>query len=180
MKILRVILAVLIPSLLLVRLEPLVAQDQSSSGFHLVAVDDCGNAAHEIHLVEGRDGEIPAFLAPKASPEERTISGGAEVVYRYSGLPPNGRYKLRVVYLGDHAGQAVKLSAGGIEIETRFEEPEHQAVRREIDIPSTAFQNDVLELKFKAAEQGEIAVSLIELWSSAAELADNLNSSTSF
>ncbi len=175
MKILRVILAVLIPSLLLVRLAPLAAQDQSSSGFHLVAVDDCGNAAHETHLVEGRDGEIPAFLAPKASPEERTISGGAAVVYRYSGLPPNGRYKLRVVYLGDHAGQAVKLSAGGIEIETRFEEPEHQAVKREIDIPSTAFQNDVLELKFEAAEQGEIAVSLIELWSTAAELADNLH-----
>src|ERR1035437_8447110 len=156
MKILRVILAGLILSLLLVRLAPLVAQDQSSAGFYLVAVDDCGNPAHEAHLVEGRDGEIPAFLAPAASPEEKTISGGAEVVYRYSGLPPNGRYKLRVVYLGDHAGQAVKLSAGGIEIETRFEEPEHQAVKREIDM---------LELKFKAAEQGEIAVSLIELWS---------------
>ena len=175
MKILRGILAVLIPSLLLVRLAPLVAQDQSSAGFHLVAVDDCGNPAQEAHLVEGRDGEIPAFLAPTASLEERTISGGAEVVYRYSGLAPGGRYKLRVVYLRDHAGQAVKLSAGGIELETRFEEPEHQAARREIDIPSTALQNGVLELKFEAAEQGEIAVSLIELWSTAAELANNLH-----
>jgi beta-galactosidase len=175
MKILRVILAGLILSLLLVRLAPLVAQDQSSAGFYLVAVDDCGNPAHEAHLVEGRDGEIPAFLAPAASPEEKTISGGAEVVYRYSGLVPGGRYKLRVVYLGDHAGQAVKLSAGGIELETRFEEPEHQAAKREIDITSKALQNGVLELKFEAAAQREIAVSLIELWSTAAELANNLN-----
>src|ERR1019366_4618768 len=93
MKIVRVLLAVLIPSLLLVRLAPLMAQDQSLAGFYLVAVDDCGNPAQEAHLVEGRDGEIPAFLAPKASPEERSISGGAEVVYRYSGLATGARYK---------------------------------------------------------------------------------------
>ena len=175
MKIFRVILAVLIPSLFLVRLAPLMAQNQSPAGFYLVAVDDCGNPAQEAHLVEGRDGEIPAFLAPTASPEQRTISGGAEVVYRYSGLVPGGRYKLRVVYLGDHPGQTVKLSAGGTELQARFEEPEHQAAKREIDIPSTALQNGVLELKFEPAEHGEIAVSLIELWSTAAELANNLN-----
>jgi hypothetical protein len=175
MKILRVVLAGLIPSLLLVRLSPLAAQDRSPAGFYLVAVDDCGNPAHEAHLVDGRDGEIPAFLAPAASPEQRTISGGSEVVYRYSGLAPGARYKLRVVFLGDHAGQAVKLSAGGIELESRFEEPEHRAAQREIDIPSTALQNGVLELRFEAAGQGEIAVSLIELWSTAAELANNLN-----
>lgn len=152
-----------------------MAQDQSSAGFYRVAVDDCGNSAHEGHLVEGQDGEIPALLAPTASPEERTISQGAEVEYRYSGLAPDGRYKLRVAYLGAHAGQAVKLSAGGMELESRFEEPEHQAAKREIDIPSTAIQNGVLELKFEAAERGEIAVSLIELWSTIAELANNLH-----
>ena len=175
MKIIRVLLAVLIPSLFLVRNEPLMAQDQSSAGFALVAVDDCGNPSQEAHLVEGRDGEIPTFLAPTASPVERTISGGAEVVYRYSGLTPEGRYKLRVIYLGDHAGQALKLSAGGIVLETRFEEPEHQAVKREIEIPSKALQDGVLELRFEPAQHGEIAVSRIELWSTAAELAGNLN-----
>ena len=173
MKILRVILAVLIPSLLSAFFAPLMAQNQGPAGFYLVAVDDCGNPAHEAHLVEGRDGEVPASLALTASPEERTFSGGAEVVYRYAGLVPGGRYRLRVVYLGNHAGQAVKLSAGRVELQTRFEEPEHQAAKREIDIPSTALQNGVLELKFEPVENGEIAVSLIELWSTAAELANN-------
>lgn len=175
MKILRALLVLLVPSLLLVGIAPLMAQDQSSAGFHLVAVDDCGNPALEAHLVEGRDGEIPAFLAPAASPEERTISEGAEVVYRYSGLPTGARYQLRVVYLGSHPGQAVKLSAAGVELETRFVEPEQQAANRKIDIPSTALRNGVLEFKFEAAGQGDIAVSRIELWSTAAEIANNLH-----
>ncbi len=175
MKILRAVLPILIPSLFLVRLAPAVAQDQNPAGFYLVAVDDCGNPAHEAHLVEGRDGEIPAFLAPAASPEDRSISGGSKVVYRYAGLAQAAQYKLRVVYLGDHSGQAVKLSAEGIELQARFDEPEHRAEKREIDIPPAAFKNGVLELKFEAAAQGEIAVSLVELWSSAAELANNLN-----
>ena len=175
MKILRVVLAILVQSLLLVRLAPLVAQEQSVAGFHLVAVDDCGNPAHEAHLVEGRDGEIPTFLAPAASAEERTVSSGTEVVYRYSGLPASGQYKLRVVYLGDHAGQAVKLSAGGVELGTQFLEPQHRADKREIDVPPTALKNGALELKFEAAQRGEIAVSLIELWSTAPDLANNLH-----
>jgi hypothetical protein len=152
-----------------------MAQNQAPAGFHLVAIDDCGNPAQEAHLVEGRDGEIPAFLAPKASPEEKTISGGSKVIYRYSGLEPSARYKLRVVFLGDHAAQALKLSAAGIELEPRFDEPEHRAIKREIDIPSTALQNRVLELKFEATAPGEIAVSLIELWSTDPELANNLH-----
>ena len=175
MKILRVILAVLIPALLLLRLLPLMAQDQTPAGFHLVAVDDCGNPAQEAHLVEGRDGEIPALLAPGATPSERTISGGAAVVYRYSGLVPSAKYKLRVAYLAAYPGHAVKLSAGGVALQAQFDEPEHRPVRREIDIPSAAIRNGVLELKFEAADHGEIAVSLIELWSTAAELANNLN-----
>jgi hypothetical protein len=171
----RIILPILISSLFLTRLAPLMAQNQSPAGFHLVALDDCGNSAQEAHLVEGRDGEIPTFLAPSASPVEKTISAGAKVVYRYSGLKPSAQYKLRVVYLGDHPGEGVKLSAAGIELQARFVEPEQRAIKREIDIPSTALQNGVLELKFEAAAQGEIAVSLIELWSTAAELANDLN-----
>ena len=67
MKILRGVLSVLIPSLFLVRTAPLMALDQDTPGFHLVAVDDCGNPAQEAHLVEGRDGEIRAF--PPRQPE---------------------------------------------------------------------------------------------------------------
>jgi len=175
MKIHRIFLAVLFPSLLVICASRSGAQAQTSAGFSLVAVDDCGNPAQEGHLVEGRDGEVPAFLAPKASAEERSISGGAKVVYRYAGVAAGARYKLRVVTLGDHAGQAAKLSAGGIELEARIEEPEHQAASREIDIPAAAIENGVLELRFEAAGQGDIAVSLIELWSTAPELANNLN-----
>jgi len=175
MKTFRVVLSLLIPSLLSAFFAPLMAQNQGSAGFYLVAVDDCGNPAHEAHLVEGRDGEIPASLAPTASPAERTFSGGEEVAYRYAGLAPAGRYRLRVVYLGNHAGQAVKLSAGGIELQAGFAEPQQQAAKHEVDIPLTAVQNGVLELKFEPVEHGEIAVSLIELWSTAAELANNLH-----
>jgi hypothetical protein len=80
-----------------------------------------------------------------------------------------------VVYLGDHAGQAVRLSAGGVELQPPFKEPEHQAAKREIDVPATAVKNGLLELKFEPAEHGEVAVSLIELWSTAAELANYLH-----
>ncbi len=174
-KILRYVLTLFILLSVIACLAPLLARDQNPAGFHLVAVDDCGNPAHEAHLVEGRDGEIAASLAPMATPEERTISEGPEVLYRYPGLAPGERYKLRVVYLGRHAGQTVKLSAGGVELQAQFEEPEHQAAKREIDIPSTAIQNGVLELKFEPADHGEVAVSLLELWSTAAELANNLH-----
>jgi hypothetical protein len=44
-----------------------------------------------------------------------------------------------------------------------------------MDIPSAALQNGVLELKFEPVAHGEVAVSLIELWSTAAELANNLH-----
>jgi hypothetical protein len=153
----------------------LVALDRNPAGFYLVAVDDCGNPAHEAHLVEGRDIEIPASLAPMASPEERTTSGGEEVVYRYSGLAPGERYKVRVVYLSDHASQGVKLTAGAVELQSRFDEPEHQAAMREIDVPASAIQKGVLELKFEPAGHGEVSVSLIELWCTSSALANNLH-----
>ena len=59
------------------------------------------NPAREVHLVEGRDGEIPAVAAPGATSEQRTVSEGAVVVYRYSGLPASEPYKLRIVYITD-------------------------------------------------------------------------------
>src|SRR5271157_1160527 len=133
-QVLRFASAIITTALVTGCFAPLGALDQNPVGFYLVAVDDCGNSAREAHLVDGRDAEIPSSLAPRASPEERTTSGGEEVVYRYSGLAPDQRYKLRLAYLSDHAGQAVKLSAGGVELQPQFEEPEHQAARHEIDI----------------------------------------------
>lgn len=174
MKMLHAFLAILIPSLLPIGNSRLIALERSTTEFALVAVDDCGDPAREAHLVEGRDGEIPAFMAPSASPQERTISQGTQVVYRYSGLSPAQRYKLRVVYLGSHAGQVLKLSVGGIELDSHFEEPEHRAAVREVDLPSSALLNGELVVNFHSADQGEIAVSLIELWSTDSRLAKNL------
>lgn len=171
----RFTLTTTITALLIACFAPLAALDQNPAGFYLVAVDDCGNSAREAHLVEGRDAEIPASSAPGASREDRTTSEGSEVVCRYSGLAPGDRYKLRVVYLSDRAGQAVRLTAGGVELQPPFDEPEHQAAKREIDIPASAIQNGVLELKFEPARKGGVAVSLIELWCTSSALSNNLH-----
>jgi hypothetical protein len=53
-----------------------MAQDRNAASFHLVAVDDCGVPAGEARLVEGRNGEIAASLAPMATAKEGTISTG--------------------------------------------------------------------------------------------------------
>jgi hypothetical protein len=148
--------------------------DDGPSGFYLVAIDDCGNWTREPHLVKGMDGEVPATSAPGTSHEERSFSHGDDVVYRYSGLPSSERYKLRVVYLSDSPGRAVRLTAGGVELQGRFEEPEHKAEKHEIDVPASAMQKGVLELRFEKVGAKSVAVSRIELWSTSSRISHNL------
>lgn len=171
----RSALAKAITPLVIACCAPLAAFDQNPAGFYLVAVDNCGNPAREAHLAEGRDYEIPASSAPGATLEERTVSRGREVIYRYSGLPLKERYKLRVVYLSEYAGQTVMLSAGGVELLSRYDEPAHLPEKREMDIPAAAIQNGVLELKIEPVRKTEVSISLIELWSTSSALANNLH-----
>lgn len=154
------------------------AVEANPSGFFLVAVDDCGNSAREPHLVEGLNGEVAAISAPEASLEERTFSeplgGGREVVYSYSGLPSSERYKLRVVYLSDTTGRAVRLTAGGVELQPALEEPDREAEKLEIDVPASAIKDGVLELHFEKVGAKSVAVNLIELWSTSSKVSLNL------
>ena len=156
----------------------LKARAQGPEGFYLVAVEDCGNPAREGHLVKGENGEVPVRSAPGASLEERTFSGGEVVIYRYSGLPSSERYKLKVVYLSDRDGRVVKLRAGGVQLDEPFQEPEHQPAKREIEVPSSAIQNGVLELRFEKAGRENAIVNEIELWSTSSRISGSLLLST--
>jgi len=150
------------------------AVENGPAGFYLVAIDDCGNWAREPHLLRGVDSEVAATSAPGASREERTFSQGDEVVYRYVGLPGSERYKLRVVYLSDSAGRVARLTAGGVQLQARFEEPEHKAEKQDLGVPATAIQNGVLEIRFEKVGAKSVAVSLIELWSTSSRVSQNL------
>jgi hypothetical protein len=170
--------AIVLAALALVCFPQVNPQAASPSEFYLISVEECGNLAREGHLVRGENGEIPVRSAPGASLEERTYSGGDVVVYRYSGLPSSEKYKLRVVYLSDRDGRVVKLSAGGVQLDEPFKEPQHQPAKREIEVPASAIHNGVLELRFEKAGAENVYVNEIELWSTRGKISRNLLLST--
>jgi hypothetical protein len=141
--------------------------DPGPGGFY----DDLGNPARQPHLVTGAPyAEDPMFLSSpmtgfsirgmgSVSGQDQsymhyplswvTVTEGlydAPVKLRYTGLDPQARYKVRVVYAGDNTGPKLRMVANGSrEVHGWMERPvPFKPV--EFDIPSEATAGGTLDL----------------------------------
>lgn len=158
--------------------------DPGPGGFY----DDLGNPAQQPHLVKGKPfAQDPYFLespltgfltVPQAAPPAdlpRSAWTLAETQYdgvlrlRYTGLDPQARYRLRVMYVAvDAASREAKVRCvanGGVEIHgyllKNLQEP------MEFDIPPAATAGGRLDLAFNQAPGSRGAgrgVQIAEVW----------------
>jgi len=116
--------------------------------------DDLGNAGRQPHLVPGESTLIG--FADRRPDQGSRVSwfNDAESLFdeplrmRYSGLDPQARYKVRVVYGGDMVKVPVRLAANGnIEIHPYLPKPNPPAPL-EFDIPGEATRGGTLMLEW--------------------------------
>ena len=127
--------------------------------------DDLGDVAHQPHLVCGlgsvqdpefRASSLMGFSYPDEAGDKIPAAWKcwAESLYdaplemRYSGLDPNERYHLRVVYAGDSMAKEIRLAAsGGIRIHGFIKKP-WPIAPLEFDIPAEAIRDGELKLSW--------------------------------
>ncbi len=127
-------------------------------GYHLVAVDDCGDEGHQPDLMSGQHWrysatEVPLVVCDENDPA-RTISySESAILYRFADLSQAARYKLRVMYLSHNEKRSQSLFVNGRELHGKLDLPKQQIVCREFDLPGA----DIRELLL-AAVKTRIAV----------------------
>jgi beta-galactosidase/beta-glucuronidase len=146
-----------------------------SDGFHLVALDDWQGVHRYRHLSVGKPmtygGEVPLSVAAIDDPARTYTQDPLKVAYKYSGLQPSARYKVRVLYFGEHRVQ--KAFVNGVELHGNLPLPQ-KPTWYEYDVPPQALTGSSLELTFEHVEGPDVVVSAVELWSTDTELAKNL------
>ncbi len=133
-------------------------EDAGPGGFY----DDLGNASAEPHLVRGEGwAKDPGFLR-SAQDEFGAMAKGyrlswgsqASTLYGtplemlYTGLDPNARYRLRVVYNGRFRATMRLVANDSIEIHGAVRGTQPPSVM-EFDIPPAATRNGILRLKWE-------------------------------
>ena len=124
--------------------------------------DDLGDVTRQAHLVRGPGfDEDPAFLESALMGFAYRAGGRTSwwnyaeslnetpLKMRYTGLDPNARYRVRVVYAGDSLQRKIRLQAGdNIEIHPLLDKP--APIRpMEFDIPASAIQRGELTLTWR-------------------------------
>lgn len=137
-------------------------------GFHLVAENDCGAAGRQPQLVSGASWTITEAEragADISDPRLATFNHGEEIVYRFTGLRPDARYKLRVFCLSVVHPRAQRITADGVEIQAGGDLPVGKSVGHTLDLPPAVFRDAEVEVAFKKTGGFGALVSAIELWS---------------
>jgi len=121
--------------------------DPGPGGFY----DDLGDLTRQPRLVRSEGTLIgfgPAGTRRRSWWGHAESVGDAPVRMRYTGLDPEGRYKIRAVYAGDSPRRKIRLVAGGKwEVHPLLEKP--FPVRPvEFDIPREATEHGELDLEW--------------------------------
>jgi hypothetical protein len=129
--------------------------DPGPGGFY----DELGNPARRPHLVRGLDyARDPAFLQSPLTGftdirgwrmswcRHAEALNDAPLTLRYTGLDPEARYKVRVVYAGDNFRPKVRLVAGGTAEVHPWRQKENPVRPVEFDLPRGAIKGGELTL----------------------------------
>jgi hypothetical protein len=129
--------------------------DPGPGGFY----DELGNPARRPHLVRGLDyAQDPAFLQSPLTGfthvpgwrmswcRHAEALNDAPLTLRYTGLDPEARYKVRVVYAGDNFRPKVRLVAGGTADVHPWRQKENPVRPVEFDVPKGAIKGGELTL----------------------------------
>ena len=142
------------------------------NGWHLVRAAVCG-AGGELDAARVRGADFtypfaPVFATTRQPVASRTVSfDDREVIYRFTGLNPAARYRIRAVYAVD-AARTMRMEVGGTALH-EVTVPERTAVVRTNDIPADAVRDHTLEIRIVNRASYNAVVSSLELWSSAPE-----------
>ena len=148
--------------------DPLTQED----GWHLFRAAICGAGEPlDNGRVQGKDytfSAAPAWKATGPASLLPTVSWDATaVVYRFTGLDPAARYRLRAIYGVDQARTLCTAAGGRLLHEVQV--PDYAAVEQTSDIPAAAIQDHALELRITRVAGSNAVVSALELWSSVTE-----------
>jgi len=132
------------------------------------AYDDCGNVTAEQHLISGEDYMHDDFAAGHRLSCDVMSYGrsewDADVVYAYTGLDPNTRYRLEVTCLTSGRMPSTQvLYASGIPVLGPFTLSQEGPERLCCDLPPAAYAAGNLELRFRRVEGRGPLVSEIRL-----------------
>jgi len=137
-------------------------------GFHLAAQDDCGNPGHQPNRVIARNWPLTAKEKEGLTiddPRLLTFSfHDKAVMFRYNGLDPNAKYKVRVYYFNVAWERVVELSADGEVLHDGLDLPKGKLLKREFELAPELYKDGTVELWFKKLKGPHAIVSAIELW----------------
>jgi len=111
----------------------------SPPGYHLVAYENCGAAGRPSRCVAGAsftyNGEhVPYTLVAAADPARTVGYHTQAAVYRFKGLSPRARYKLRTVHLSHSDSRVMSISANGRTLLEKLKLPKQKVVTREFNL----------------------------------------------
>ena len=136
--------------------------------WHLVRAAICGAGAPlDNGRVQGKDYTFPSVPTWTATGQVSllpTVSWDATaVVYRFTGLAPAARYRLRAIYGVDQA-RTLRTAVGGLLLH-EVQVPDHAVVEQTSEVPAAAIQNHALELRITRVAGSNAVVSALELLS---------------
>ncbi|MHB9035542.1 MAG: glycoside hydrolase family 2 protein [Armatimonadota bacterium] len=134
-------------------------------GYNLQVCDECGTPAHQPHVTTGTCHTMGKHLVD-ADDKARTVVGGTpDVEMVYDNLDPAVPYVLAVTYATEKVvRRAQSLAAGSVTLHEAHTLPEGKSEKLLFEIPSEAFENGRLTLRFVRNEGPNAVVSLVELW----------------
>ncbi|UCH36531.1 MAG: hypothetical protein JSV65_09305 [Armatimonadota bacterium] len=148
-------------------------EDPGDGGFY----DDAGNPARQPHLVKGDTYDVRRWMDPANRPSQNTIAfsfdDGKGVVFRYTGLDTQARYRVRLTMVTPRIPRS-ELPAGAVRrtqhvvadgeyLAKDIETPEYTAQQFEYDIPQSATADGELELWLEKGTGG-MATVVSEVW----------------
>lgn len=158
-------------------------QANTGKDYYRVAYDNCGVSQSNPHLVKGgswtwQEKDLPLSIVPADDPA-RTISFSdqGKVIYKYNGLNPKSKYKLRIVYLSSETDslRAQKVKANHKVLEERLELPLNKLIERDYVLTLDVYADGTLQLDFERISGPNPVVSSIELLSTSKTLLPFLN-----
>ena len=158
-------------------------QAQAAETWYRVAYDNCGVIGSEPHRAKGdswtcQEKDLPLSIVPADDPA-RTIcfSDSGLVIYKYKGLAPEAKYKLRIVYLscGTVGPRVQKIKANDTVLEEKLELPLNEVIKREYVLAPAVYADGTLQLDLERISGPNPVVSSIELLSSSKTLLPYIN-----
>jgi len=164
----RYLLTLSLAALLLTISFPRARAVEPIDGYHLVAQDDCGKAKEQPHLAVGgswtwTDAEKQGLTLDDPRDADVAYHDSA-VVFRFVGLRPEAKYKLRVFFFNATDARTETLSVDGRVLDGLVL-PRGKAVLRAVDVPRETYRDAVISVVCAKVSGPNAVVSAIELWS---------------